>query len=173
MARNIEIKIRAPDRCALRAAALAAGARPHAVEEQTDRYYVAAGGHRVKLRTIAGGRAELIEYDRPEGSGVRASDYTVRPVRDAEGGTCAVPKSEPLVVVRKRREILLWDNVRIHLDEVDGLGTFLELEAVVDAAHDDARCRDQVATLMSVLGIGAPDLVRASYADLLLGTHHT
>jgi hypothetical protein len=51
-------------------------------------------------------------------------------------------------------------------DEVDGLGTFLELEAVVDAVHDDARCREQVATLMTAFRIGVDDLVRASYADV-------
>ena len=107
---------------------------------QTDRYYALEGGRRVKLRTIAGGRAEMIEYRRAEASGVRASDYTVRPVRDA---AAVRPGSAgpPLVVVRKRREMLLWDNVRIHLDGVDRLGTFLELGAVVDEAHDEACCR--------------------------------
>src|SRR5258705_8041552 len=142
--RNIEIKARVADLSALRAMALAHGAREHAIEEQTDRYYALDGGRRLKLRTIAGGRAELIEYERPESTGVRASDYTIKPVRDGAAGVCVVPKGEPLVVVRKRREVLLWDNVRIHLDVVDGLGAFLELEAVLDAQHDDVRCRDQV-----------------------------
>ena len=78
-----------------------------------------------------------------------------------------MPKGTPLVVVRKRREILLWDNVRIHLDEVDGLGTFLELEAVVDERHDEATCHAQVARLMPALGLAESDLIAASYADLL------
>jgi predicted adenylyl cyclase CyaB len=167
MARNIEIKARLADIDRARAAALAAGARPHAVEEQTDRYYVLDGGRRVKLRTFGSGRAELIEYDRPEVGGVRASDYTVTPVRDAEAGVCLVPKEKPLVVVRKRREILLWDNVRIHLDRVEDLGTFIELEAVVGAEHDDARCREQVAVLMRALCLEEADLLRTSYSELL------
>jgi adenylate cyclase, class 2 len=167
MARNIEIKARVADLAAVRLAALDVGARPHVIEQQTDRYYTLAAGHRVKLRSIAGGRAELIEYRRPEASGVRASDYTVSPVRDEAAGLCLVPKQAPLVIVRKRREVLLWQNVRVHLDEVDELGTFLELEAVVDAAHDDATCHAQVATLMSQLGVGEADLIRASYAELL------
>ena len=80
---------------------------------------------------------------------------------------CLVPKTEPRVVVRKRRELWLVDNVRIHLDEVDGLGTFLELEAVIDAAHDEAACRAAVYRLLAVLGILESDCVRASYSDLL------
>jgi predicted adenylyl cyclase CyaB len=165
--RNIEIKARLADLDAARAIALGIGAAPHAVEEQTDRYYTLDAGRRVKLRTIRGSRAELITYDRPEGTGVRASDYTVTAVRDEAAGLCLVPKSPPLVVVRKRREVLLWQNVRIHLDRVEDLGTFLELEAVVDAGHDDAVCRAQVATLMMALGLVDADLIRASYAELL------
>jgi adenylate cyclase class IV len=121
----------------------------------------------VKLRTVAGGRAELVEYHRPEASGVRASDYTVTPVRDEAAGLCLVPKGKPLAIVRKRREILLCDNVRVHLDEVDGLGSFIELEAVLDQRHDEPTCREQVAVLLRALGLGEPDLIRASYAELL------
>ena len=167
MPRNIEIKARLADLAAARATALRLGAAPLAVEQQTDRYYTLAADHRVKLRSIAGGRAELIEYRRAEATGVRASDYTVTPVHDEAAGLCLVPKGTPLVIVRKRREVLLWDNVRIHLDQVDGLGTFLELEAVVDAAHDDAACRAQIAALMWALALRDADLVRASYAELL------
>ena len=166
MARNIEIKARVADLDAIRAAVSALGARPAVVEEQVDRYYELDGHRRVKLRSIGGGRAEMITYRRPENEGVRASDYEITPVR--EGGACLVPKSDPLVVVRKRREVLLLDNVRVHLDSVDGLGTFLELEAVVDEAHDDARCRAQVDAILRALGLGDGDLLRSSYSDLCL-----
>ena len=77
------------------------------------------------------------------------------------------PEDAPLVVVRKRRELWLLDNVRIHLDTVDGLGSFLELEAVVDAAHDEARCRARVHELLPAFGVAEADCVRASYSDLL------
>jgi len=167
MARNIEIKARVAALADARAIALAIGAVPHASEEQTDRYYVVDGAHRVKLRTIAGGRAELVEYRRDEKSGVRASDYTVTPVRDERAGVCLVPKGEPLLIVRKQREILLRDNVRIHLDEVHGLGSFIELEAVIDDDHDESICRGQVAYILRALGLGDADLIRASYAELI------
>jgi adenylate cyclase, class 2 len=167
MPRNIEIKVRVADLEAIRARCVRLGARAHTVEEQTDRYHMLDGGRRVKLRTIHGGRAELIEYTRAEATGVRASDYSVTAVRDAAAGRCMVPSGRPLVVVRKRREVWLWDNVRIHLDTVDALGTFLELEAVIDARHDEAACRAQVATVMDALGVREGDLLRASYADLV------
>jgi adenylate cyclase class IV len=164
--RNVEIKARVRDLVALRSAALAFGAHPEWVREQTDRYYELDGSRRLKLRSWPGG-AELIRYQRVEDAAVRPSDYEITPVRDEAAGVCLVPKGEPLVVVRKRRELLLADNVRIHLDEVDGLGTFLELEAVLDEAHDEADGYAAVDRIMRALGIDAGDLVRASYAELL------
>ena len=149
--------------------ALALGAHLRAIEKQVDRYYRLDGDRRVKLRTVNGQSAHLIEYHRPETSGVRTSDYSLTPVRDSDEQTCLVPKGRPLVVVSKEREILLLDNVRIHLDRVDGLGTFLELEAVVDAAHDDATCHQQIDAIMAALGVSEEELVRASYAELLYG----
>src|SRR5205085_6726329 len=121
MPRNIEIKARIADLAAARATAIRLGARPYVVEQQVDTYYALDGGRRVKVRRINGGRSELIDYRRPEASGVRASDYTITPLTED-----APAPGPAVVVVRKRREVLLIDNVRVHLDQVDGLGTFLE-----------------------------------------------
>ena len=167
MARNVETKARIADLDAARRTAEGAGARFVWADTQVDRYYQIDGGRRVKLRTCDRAPAELIEYSRPEQHGVRTSEYTVSPVRDAEAERCLVPKGPPLVVVRKRRELWLVDNVRIHLDQVDGLGTFLELEAVVDAAHDEPTCRAQAERLLATFGLGEGDCLRASYSDLL------
>ena len=167
MARNVEMKVRLDDLELARVAAVGVGARFAWVDTQVDRYYELDGGRRVKLRTCGRAPAELIRYDRPETTGVRASEYEVLPVRDEQARACLVPKGEPLVVVRKRRELWLVDNVRIHLDTVDGLGTFLELEAVVDAVHDEAACRAAVYRLLAVFGVAEGDCLRASYSDLL------
>lgn len=167
MARNVEVKARLADLDAARATAERHGARFAWRDRQVDRYYELAGGRRVKLRTCGRRPAELIRYDRPETSGVRPSEYEISPVRDAEAAACLVPKTPPLVTVSKEREVWLADNVRIHLDRVDGLGTFLELEAVVDAAHDEAACTAQVHALLAALGVAEADCVRASYGDLL------
>jgi predicted adenylyl cyclase CyaB len=144
MARNVETKARVADLDAARRTAERLGARFVWIDTQVDRYYEIDGDRRVKLRTCGRAPAELIRYARPESSGVRTSVYEVLPVRDAEAEACLVPKTPPLVVVRKRRELWLLENVRVHFDEVDGLGTFLELEAVVDEAHDEATCCGQV-----------------------------
>jgi adenylate cyclase class 2 len=165
--RNIEIKVRVDDLDVARARVVALGARYLACEKQVDRYYQLDADQRIKLRTIDGRSAHLIRYHRPETSGVRTSDYELTPVRDVAGGACLVPNGKPLVVVSKQREVLLLDNVRIHLDHVDALGTFLELEAVVDDAHDAVLCRQQIDVLINALGVSDGDLIRASYAELL------
>src|SRR5262245_58792643 len=131
MARNIEIKVRVADFDAMRRAVGALGARWSATEQQVDRYFELDGSARLKLRTINGQKAQLIRYHRPETTSVRCSDYDITPVRDHEAEACLVPKGKPVVTIRKRREIFLRDNVRFHLDQVEELGTFLELEAVV------------------------------------------
>ncbi len=156
--------MRIPDLAAAGAVVRRLGARSQGIVEQIDRYYEVDVERRVKLRTVAGRGAELITYTRPEVDGVRVSTYQVTPVRD---GACLVPKGRPKVLVRKRREVLLLDNVRVHLDDVDHLGTFLELEAIVDDAHDEAACRRQVDAITAALGVGDGDLLRASYADLI------
>ena len=167
MPRNIEIKVALGGLDAARTTVTALGARYVATEEQVDRYFEVDVRRRVKLRTFGNGTAELIEYTRPETDSARVSNYEIKPVRDEHARACLVPKGPPQMVVRKQREIYLIDNVRVHLDTVDGLGTFLELEAVVDVAHDEAVCRAQTQTLMQALGVRPTDCLRASYADLL------
>jgi predicted adenylyl cyclase CyaB len=169
MARNVEMKARVADLDAVRRTVERLGGRFVWTDEQVDRYYETDGERRVKLRTCGRAPAELIRYARPESTGVRTSVYEVLPVRDAEAQACLVPKTPPVGVVRKRRELWLLDNVRFHLDYVDGLGTFLELEAVVDDAHDEATCRGQVERLLRSLEIAETDCIRASYSDLLRG----
>ena len=69
--------------------------------------------------------------------------------------------------MRKRREIYLFQSVRIHLDEVENLGTFLEFEAVVSHGIDDQAARAQLADLSQRFAISSTDLVAVSYSDLL------
>ncbi|MGH7803620.1 MAG: class IV adenylate cyclase [Candidatus Binatia bacterium] len=167
MARNVEIKARVGDLSRIRERARALGARPAGVLAQTDRYYEIDGGRRVKLREIDGACFELIHYDRPERDGVRTSDYTVERFAAGDPTLAEWRGRDARCVVAKTRELLLLDNVRIHLDRVDGLGTFLELEAVLDDAHDERSCRVAVERLLDVFGIERGALLRASYSDLL------
>jgi len=167
MPRNLEIKARIADVAAARAVVQWLGARPAGADEQVDTYYRIDRTDRLKLRTFGDGRAELIHYHRSEATGVRTSDYEVTPVRDGPTRSLLVPATDPVVVVRKHRELHWLDNVRVHLDTVEGLGTFIELEAVVDARHDENACRQQIDRITVALRLREEDLIRGSYADLL------
>lgn len=73
-----------------------------------------------------------------------------------------------VVVVSKRRRLLLWEGVRIHLDDVDDLGTFIEFEAVIPDAGDLSAAHKKIDQLRAELPIEDDDLVPTGYADLLL-----
>ena len=167
MARNLEIKARVRDLSRLRERAVSLGARPAGVLAQVDRYFEIEGACRVKLREIDGTSFELIRYDRPEATEVRTSDYGVTRLAPDGAALAAWRSRPPLRTVAKTRELLLLDNVRIHLDRVEGLGDFLELEAVVDETHDERSCRAAIDRLLAEFGVERDTLVRASYSDLL------
>jgi adenylate cyclase, class 2 len=165
--RNVELKARLQSLAAAREIAVAVATSGPERQHQTDTYFTSARG-RLKLREIAGGPAQLISYARPDGSHPRASDYRLAPVADAAALKAALTDALGVqVVVEKRREVYLHHNVRIHLDEVRGLGAFLEFEAVLGGEHDEPAGRALVEHLAALFGIAASDVVACSYSDLL------
>jgi predicted adenylyl cyclase CyaB len=168
---NVEIKARCADLAALRRRAETLATDYVGVDRQVDTYFRTRAG-RLKLRESSLSGAQLIPYLRPDGDGARVSDYQVLPVADPEATRRLL--SELLGVhrvVRKEREIFLWHNVRIHLDRVQGLGTFMELEAVYDGAPGaEPDERRKVEHLRKELGIAESDLVPVSYETLLEDT---
>jgi adenylate cyclase class 2 len=164
MRANLEIKARGGDWEKARALAT----ERVGVDEQVDTYFKTAAG-RLKLRESSLSGGQLIPYYRPDDDGPRRSDYQVIPVEDAPSLRAML--SEMLgvhAVVRKRREILLHENVRIHLDEVEGLGRFLELEAVFDgSAEEEARQQAKVRWMMKEMGLGEEDLIAGSYEQMV------
>jgi homotetrameric cytidine deaminase len=166
--RNIEIKARDRDPQRRLELALALGADEQGVISQRDTYFDGARG-RLKLREQEPGEDELIEYHRADEAEARTSSYRrVSVAAAAELGEALDAALGTLVVVTKRRRLLLLDNVRIHLDEVEELGNFVELEAVAAADSDLAHERAQVGRLRDQLEIGADALIGESYSDLLL-----
>ena len=167
--RNVELKARDADPAATLERALALGASDEGLLTQRDTYFAGVRG-RLKLREQDGGAeagARLIAYVRPDGDQARTSAYRLAEVGDPAALRDALDAAlGTLVVVDKRRRLLLYENVRIHLDEVDGLGSFVELEAVADADSDLTREHELVARLREELALGAP--VASSYSDLLL-----
>jgi homotetrameric cytidine deaminase len=165
--RNVELKARDPDPARTLERALEAGAEERGVLRQRDTYFAVTHG-RLKLREEPEG-ATLIAYERPDAGAERVSDYRLVPVPDPEALRAALAAANGVsVVVDKRRRLLLWEQtVRIHLDEVDRLGSYMEIEAVAEPGSDLARERDQVARLRALLQIGDDALVEGSYADAL------
>ena len=158
--RNLEIKARDADPRRSLELALELGAEDRGEIAQRDTYFGNAHG-RLKLREQDPGDAELIQYRRADEAGPRVSDYRVVPVGEAEALREALDAAlGTLVVVEKRRRLLILEGVRIHLDEVEGLGSFLELEAPGEG--------ERLSELQAKLEVG--DLVAGSYSDLLLQT---
>ena len=168
--RNIEFKARDPRRAQTLELALGLGAEDRGEIVQTDTYFARARG-RLKLREQQPGEAELIQYRRADMPGARESEYRRVPVADAPALRDALDAAlGTLVVVQKRRRLLLHENVRIHIDEVEGLGAFLELEAVAQPGSDLSPEHDIVSRLRAQLEIADDALVGQSYSDLLLDT---
>ena len=168
MPRNIEIKLRCHALNDVRTRGLAAGASDEGLLVQTDTFFHASTG-RLKLREINGERAELIAYSREDLAGSKASDYVVAPVAEPATMFAALSAACGVIrVVRKRRDLLLWRNVRIHLDRVEGLGDFVELESVVGTVDEPTATRN-LHELLGLLGLTDAEPVAVAYADLLAG----
>jgi homotetrameric cytidine deaminase len=167
--RNVELKSRDPDPARTLELALALGASDEGEISQRDTYFGGSLG-RVKLREQTPGEDELIAYRRPDDDQARVSEYLRVPVPDAAALREALEAAYGIrVVVAKTRRLLLWDNVRIHLDRVEGLEEpHMELEALAPAEADLEPARAKVAHLRKELEIDDDDLVSGSYSDLLL-----
>ncbi|MBU1670501.1 MAG: class IV adenylate cyclase [Actinobacteria bacterium] len=165
--RNVELKARLDDPDAAERIALRlSGSTAPRVLMQVDTYFVVPAG-RLKLREADEG-AELIYYHRGDTPGPKESQYRIVPVGSPGPlkellGACLGVK----VVVRKTRRLYLVDSVRIHIDEVEGLGSFLEFEALLgegDPAEDGYRL---VRRLISEFDLVDGDLIAESYGELI------
>lgn len=164
--RNIELKARLRDLAAARATARRVATSDEGVQQQVDTYFRCQEG-RLKLREIGGVRAQLIWYRRPDVLEPKASDYYLVEVADANSLKKALETALGVrQVVAKRREVFLHENVRIHLDQVQGLGDFLEFEAVLSATDSDAAGQAAVQRLRDQFQLAAGDLIAESYLEL-------
>jgi predicted adenylyl cyclase CyaB len=163
--RNLEFKAALTDTKAAVVRARSLGAELWGDLRQTDTYFRVANG-RLKLRETAGFQSELVYYERDEAGEERPSDFSLTPVPNAAALLDALSKALGVIaVVRKRRTLLLLDTTRIHLDNVDGLGNFLELE--VPASEGGPAPSERLAFLMQGLGYTWDDCIRRSYVDLI------
>ncbi|HVZ58090.1 MAG TPA: class IV adenylate cyclase [Chitinophagaceae bacterium] len=165
---NIEVKARCQDQDRIRNYLLGQGAEFRGLDRQVDTYFRVNRG-RLKLRE---GRIEnnLIQYERADLEGPKSSHFRLVNVADAHGLKAALTAAlGVLVVVDKSREIYYIGNVKFHLDRVEGLGTFVEIEAGNLLADLGAgELRQQCDHYLSAFNVQPADLVSVSYSDLLL-----
>jgi len=166
MATNIEIKAKIRDFDQLKQRVEQISDTPVEVIFQTDTFYHTSTG-RLKLRQLAD-HGQLIYYERADVSGPKQSNYFIS--RTNEPASLAEVLSLALGVrgvVRKQRLLYWVGKTRIHLDQVEGLGNFLELEVVLDEDDTLEEGERIAAKLMQTLGIEEADLVEGAYMDLL------
>ncbi len=167
--KNLELKAVARDISRLRTVLRALGANQERPLRQVDTYFAVPGG-RLKVRQRKGvAAAELILYRRADARRARRSEFQKLPVDDPAGLLRLLGGMlRKDVVVRKHRDLWMYGgNTRVHLDRVEGLGTFVEIE--VPYVRGAARARKTMKTLVRELGIERADLLDRSYADLLAG----
>ena len=163
---NVEIKARAKDPNHIRNYLQSNAATFKGVDEQTDTYFLVANG-RLKLRE---GNIEnnLIYYERDNIAGPKKSHFNLIKIEDAAGLKEVLTKSCGIkTIVTKRREIYYLENVKFHIDEVPGLGAFVEIEAGnVLADRNEEQLRDQCEFYLRQFGISDRDLLTSSYSDM-------
>ncbi len=167
MPHNVEIKARVIDPDSFLAVAVALADKPAEIILQKDIFYTIATG-RLKLRDFCNGTGQLIWYHRPDHTGPKISDYAISHTHDPGGLAEVLGKSLPVIgVVNKNRTLLMHGRTRIHLDEVDGLGWFMELEVVLTQGEEASIGEAEARQLMEKLNIQKEDLVEGAYLDLI------
>lgn len=168
MIQNVEIKARCEDPRHIRDYLLSNHAIFKGTDMQRDTYFNVPNG-RMKLRQ---GKIEnaLIHYNRSDQKGPKSSEVTLYPVAESNLLRSLLEKALGIkVVVEKVREIYFMENVKFHIDIVNKLGNFIEIEAIsADGKLPISKLQEQCTFYMTVLGVEQKDLLHNSYSDLLL-----
>jgi predicted adenylyl cyclase CyaB len=168
MPTNVEIKAIVRDWNRTCQAAVAISDSPVEILEQEDTFFACPHG-RLKLRRFSARRGELIAYRRQNLTGPKSSRYVI--AKTNEPGALRTVLADSLGVVgtvKKQRHLYLNGQTRIHLDKVDGLGTFLELEVVMQPEQPTAEGEQIARALMEKLEVKPEHLIADAYIDLIL-----
>jgi len=167
MPSNIEIKARVRDFDKIRRRAEELCNTPVEVIPQEDTFFNAPHG-RLKLRVLSQNQGQLIYYSRPDQEGPKRSDYHISLTSDPENLKRVLGLAYGIRgVVRKTRYLYLVDQTRVHLDDINGLGQFMDLEVVMREGQTDAEGKAIAEGLMTALGVERSDLLEGAYMDLL------
>jgi predicted adenylyl cyclase CyaB len=167
MARNVEIKARIANFEVILGLVHALADRGPELIEQDDTFFACAAG-RLKLRVFSDGSGELIAYDRVNEPGPKSSDYVITRVGDPQTMRQTLTRALGITGrVVKRRTLFLIGRTRVHLDRVQQLGDFLELEVVLSPGESADSGVAEAQTLLQQLRIAPSQLVSLAYVDLL------
>jgi predicted adenylyl cyclase CyaB len=164
---NIEIKAYASNFDEIRRRAEALSDSPVEIIPQEDIFFHTSQG-RLKLRFLSANQGQLIYYIRPDQEGPKRSDYHISLTSDPENLkrvlelACGVRG-----VVRKTRYLYLVGQTRVHLDDVEGLGQFMELEVELRDGQSEDEGQGIAEGLITRLGVKRSDLLDSAYMDLL------
>jgi predicted adenylyl cyclase CyaB len=167
MPANIEIKARVNDFAGLQKKAEQLSDTPCQVIPQVDTFFNCSQG-RIKLRELSPQRGQVVYYRRHDFNSPKRSEYQIFETDDPEGLKAILSEAYGVRgVVRKVRHLYMVGQTRIHLDEVQELGKFMELEVVLKSGQSDSEGRAIAESLMQKLGIEPTDLIDTAYMDLL------
>ncbi|XP_076832581.1 uncharacterized protein LOC143477734 [Brachyhypopomus gauderio] len=168
MPSNVEIKATVRDRKYLTQRAQELSGSDGTVVQQMDTFFKVGRG-RLKLRDFLDGSGQLIFYERPDMDGPKLSNYSISPTNDPRGlGRVLSDALGQLGQVKKERRLYMVGQTRVHVDCVDGLGDFMELEVVMKENQTTEEGVTIAHQLMQDLGVKNEDLIDGAYMDLLL-----
>jgi predicted adenylyl cyclase CyaB len=165
---NIEIKAKSTNQDKIREILKSLNADFKGTDHQTDTYFNVKNG-RLKLRE---GNIEnhLIYYEREDKEGPKQSNVILYKSNPESSLKEILTKALGiLVIVKKQREIYFVDNVKFHLDAIQDLGTFVEIEAIdKDGTIGKKKLLEQCTNYMNLFEISRDDLISVSYSNLMM-----
>ena len=165
--KNLELKSKYANMEKLHRLMFELGAEYQKTMRQIDTYFAVPKG-RLKLREIDGETAQLVYYERADESASRYSNYSIVEITDAPGFKQMMTDALGVkAIVDKMRELWIYGNTRIHIDDVNGLGHFVELETVI-INQTEAEAQAEHHFVKHALEINDAQIVPVSYSDLIM-----
>ncbi|KAM9334718.1 uncharacterized protein ABDE67_021264 isoform 2-T2 [Symphorus nematophorus] len=168
MPSNVEIKAKVSDLAKFAEKAAQLSQSEGTIIRQHDTFFNCSRG-RLKLRDFMNESGQLIFYERPDTDGPKLSRYSISPTSDPPSLRTVL--SDALGVkgeVKKERRLFLIGQTRVHLDTVEGLGNYMELEVVMRPEQTVEEGQQVAEDLMEKLGVSKESLVTGAYMDLIL-----
>lgn len=167
--RNMELKCRVKDTVTLQYKIQALSGKEALLLEQTDTFFHAESG-RLKLREFNDGKtAQLIAYHRSDGHEIRPSDFSIVEIKKPAALKSTLERSLGIVgIIKKKRLLWIINDTRIHLDNVSGLGDFIEFEAMLIHGRNEADGLAAIEIFLKALQLESAERIERAYIDLLL-----